>query len=177
MNFISTFEELNKLYEEAIPEVDKKPVEETVAEENSVEEACAKEALNEAADDEEIEIVDDEVPAEEAPVEEPVVEDEPRQLILECDKCGALVIKSEADVVTDEESGLVNVEDECQFCEETKGYKIVGVMVPYEVATEEDIHVDESLDKEAELSELLDISPNISLNLDGGENNDVDVLS
>ena len=129
MNFISTFDELNKLYEEAIPEVKEEPVEE----------ACAKEALTEAADDEEeIEIVDDEVPAEEAPVDEPVVEDEPRQLILECDKCGALVIKSEADVIADEESGLVNVEDKCQFCEETEGYKIVGVMLPYEVSEDEE---------------------------------------
>ena len=123
MNFISTFDELNKLYEEAIPEVKEGPVEE----------ACAKEALVEAAEDEEIEIVDDAEPTVE---EEPIVEDEPRQLILECDKCGALVIKAEADVVIDEESGLANVEDKCQFCEETEGYKIVGVMLPYETAEE-----------------------------------------
>ena len=131
MNFISTFDELNKLYEEVIPKADEKATEEATTEEKPVEEACTKEALTEAADDEEIEIIDDE-----APIEEPVVEDEPRQLILECDKCGALVVKSEADIVADEESGLVNVEDECQFCEETKGYKIVGVMLPYEAAEE-----------------------------------------
>lgn len=97
------------------------------------------EALTEAAEDEEIEIVDDEVAVEEVPAEEPAVEDEPRQVICECDKCGALVIKAEADIVVDEESDLVNVEDECQFCEEAKGFKIIGVVAPYEVADEEDV--------------------------------------
>lgn len=159
MNFISTFEELNKLYEEATPKAT-----EEVVEESAVEEACTKKALTEAAEDEEIEITDEETPVEAEPVEdsaeEPVVEDEPRQLILECDKCGALVIKSEADVVADEESGLVNVDDKCAFCEETAGYTIIGVVVPYEEAeVEEPVEegfVEETRD-EAPLNETLDL--------------------
>lgn len=107
-NFISTFDELNKLYEEV---------------------ESAK--LAEAAEDE---VAEEEIPVEEIPAEEPVVEDEPRQVICECDKCGALVIKDEADIVVDEETDLVNVEDECKFCEEKEGYKIVGSVVPYEAA-------------------------------------------
>lgn len=114
MNFISTFEELNKLYEEKAQEV---------------EEACTKEELTEAVEDEEIEIVADEEVAEEVPTEE--TEEEDRQVICECDKCGALVIRDEADVVVDEESDLVNVEDACEFCEETAGYRIIGVVAPY----------------------------------------------
>ena len=100
MNFISTFDELNKLYEEKT---------------ENVEEACAKEELVEAVEDEEIEIV----------------EDEPKQTIIECSKCGALVIVDEVEI--DEESDLVNVKDECKFCEEKEGYKIIGSVVPYEV--------------------------------------------
>lgn len=150
MNFISTFDELNKLYEEVIPEIEKKTVEE-----EPIEEACNKEALNEAADDEEIEIVNDEESAEEIPVEEPVADDEPKQFVLECDKCGALVIKDEADIVADEESDLVNIEDECQFCEEAKGYKIIGTMLPYELAknTEEAdiVEVDTAVTEDEEL--------------------------
>lgn len=121
-NFISTFDELNKLYEE----VD-----------------SAK--LTEAAEDEAVEdeIVEDEMSVEETSIEEPVVDEEPRQVICECDKCGALVIKDEADIVVDEETDLVNIEDECQFCEEAKGYKIVGVVAPYEVAEVEDEPVEE----------------------------------
>ena len=125
MNFISTFDELNKLYEEA----EAKKVEE-------------------AAEDE---VVEDEVPAE-----EPVIEEEPRQVICECDKCGALVIKDEADIVVDEESDLVNVEDECQFCEEAKGFKIIGVVAPYEVAEEfvDEEPVEESLNNSKLLKEI-----------------------
>lgn len=183
MNFISTFDELNKLYEEAPVVTTKradtlcavmfddqqmfagtrKECEDYLKDKKGpnvsrfkivdgadvpVVEACVKEALNEAAEDDEIEIVDDEIvdeaPVEEAPVEEPVVEDEPRQLICECDKCGALVIKDETDIVIDEETDLVNVEDECQFCEEAKGYKIIGVVAPYDVIEVEDDEIAEA---------------------------------
>jgi hypothetical protein len=128
-NFISTFDELNKLYEEA--DVKK------AKQDEKIEEAC-KEELTEAAEDEEIEIVDDEAAVAEIPAEEPAVEEELRQVICECDKCGALVIKDEADVVVDEETDLVNVEEECKFCEEAKGFKIIGVVAPYELAIDEE---------------------------------------
>ena len=141
MNFISTFDELSKLYEE----VDPNEVQEEV-----VAEACVKEELTEAAEEEEIEIVDDE-----APVEEPATEDEPRQLVLECDKCGALVVKSETDVVAAEDSDLVNVEEECQFCEESKGYRIVGIMLPYEVA---ETPIDEPVETEDFVEESVETS-------------------
>ena len=142
MNFISTFEELNKLYEEVIPEED------ISVEDAPIEEACVKEELTEAAD-EEIEIVDDETPIDEVPEEESVEDDEPKQVVIECTKCGALVIKSEADIVVDEESGLVNVEDKCAFCEETEGYKIIGTMIPYEDAEVEETEVSEVEDTES----------------------------
>lgn len=154
MNFISTFDELNKLYEEA----DIKKAEQ----DEKIEEACNEE-LAEAADEDVIEddFADEEgIPAEEAPAEEPVAEDEPRQVICECDKCGALVIKDEADIVVDEETDLVNVEDECQFCEEANGFKIVGVVVPYEAAAEaieepvEEEPVEESLHNSELLKEI-----------------------
>ena len=91
--------------------------------------------LTEAADDEDIEIVDEEVPEEDASVKDGAVdeqtEEEPRKLILECDSCGALVIKDESDIVTGGESETVNVEDECEFCEEAAGYSIIGVVAPY----------------------------------------------
>jgi hypothetical protein len=215
MNFISTFDELNKLYEEAYakeelteandmsfkrPEINKilarlKKVADAKGikvgldnmkdQTDLIKKHCSdseinmlrnaeladgtivnllSEELTEAAEDEEIEIVDDEATVEEIPVEEPAVEDEPRQLICECDKCGALVIKDEADIVADEESDLVNVEDECQFCEEAKGYKIIGVVAPYEVAeetaeVEEEEAVEESVEAPAETEEPVEEAP------------------
>lgn len=146
-NFISTFDELNKLYEEV--------------ETKKVEEACTEE-LTEAADEDilEDEVAENEIPEDGVPAEEPVVEEEPRRVICECDKCGALVIKDEADIVADEESDLVNVEDECQFCEEAKGFKVIGVVVPYEAVAEElpeEEPVDEeSAEESAELDEGID---------------------
>ena len=131
MNFISTFDELNKLYEEKT---------------EKVEESCTKEELNEAAEDEEIEIVDDESQVEEIPAEEPAVEEEPKQTIIECSKCGALVIVDE--VAADEESDLVNIDDECKFCEEKEGFKIVGSVVPYEAI--EEVVEDEPTEEPAE---------------------------
>ena len=88
-----------------------------------------------------------EVPADDEEIE--IIDDEPKQVICECDKCGALVIKAEADIIVDEETDLANVEDECQFCEEAKGFKIVGVVAPYEPvdATEAEADVVDELDE------------------------------
>lgn len=142
MNFISTFEELNKLYEEVVPEETQEKV---------VEEACAKDELTEATEAE-IDTVDEEDPIEDAAVGEPVEEEAPKQVVIECSKCGALVIKDEADIVADEESGFVNVEDKCAFCDEAEGYKIIGSLVPYESIdnSEVDETVEESLTEDVE---------------------------
>jgi hypothetical protein len=97
-----------------------------------------EERLTEGSDD--IFVKDDTV------VEIPIEDDEPKQVICECDKCGALVIMDEADIVVDEESDLVNVKDKCKFCEEKEGYKIVGYMIPYEAADEEASQAEEAAD-------------------------------
>ena len=162
MNFISAFNELEKLYEGVETEVEKEDPEET-SEETVAEEACIKEELTEAtedevAEDEEIEIVDDEEPVDEIPaeeyVEEPaeesIEEGEPKQVIIECDKCGALVIVDETDVKVDEETDLVNVDTECKFCEEKVGYKILGSMVPYEATESEEEPTEEAEEPAAE---------------------------
>jgi hypothetical protein len=189
-NFASIFDELTKLYEEA-PKVVNKKVDDLCAvmlddqqKYTGTREECENwlkdktgplasrfkivqgadvpviEALTEAAEDEEIEIVDDEAAVEEIPAEEPVAEEEPKQTIIECSKCGALVIVDE--VVVDEETDLVNVEDECKFCEEKEGYKIVGSVVPYEAAAEaepvedEAAEVEEPVEDEANEDDFLD---------------------
>ena len=134
-NFISTFEELNKLYEEAAKDNKKDKDLDDV-----VEAADVAEALTEAAEEVEIEIVEDnmsdgDASVDETPVEEPVeAETEPKQVIIECSKCGALVIVDEADIEVDEENELVNTDTACKFCEEKEGYTIVGTLLPYEVA-------------------------------------------
>lgn len=76
---------------------------------------------------------------------------EAKQLIIECANCGGLVIKADADVIIDEESGLANIKEVCQYCEETAGYKIVGIVVPYDAATEEE-ELEETTETEEELA-------------------------
>ena len=107
------------------------------------------ESLTEEADDEEeIIIVDDEEVVEEQPVEEVVAD---AQVVLECSKCGALVLKSEADVHVDESTDFANVEEECQYCEEAAGYRVIGSLAPYEVAEVEE--VEEEPAEEVEVAE------------------------
>lgn len=92
--------------------------------------------------------------------------EEPRQVICECDKCGALVIKSEADIAIDEGSDLVNIEDECQFCDEANGYRIVGVVAPYEAPA---VEAPEEPVGEEELEELLDFSVPVNVTANGND--------
>lgn len=146
MNFISTFEELDKLYE---GETKKKAV-------------CAKGCTKDTGSDIEEGVLGTALAvgagamagtalgnALSEDTEEDFAEEEaPRRVIIECDKCGALVIKAEAAIVADEESDLVNMEDACQYCEATEGYKILGTLVPYEadeVDSEEAEVVEEGL--------------------------------
>ena len=132
MNFISTFDELNKLYEEL-------PAEEAVKK--------ADKLVEEEIEDEEIEIVDDEAAA---------------QVVIECTKCGALAIKNKADIKSEDTSDVVNVDEACAFCEEQNGYKVIGSFIPSDPAEEpeeaEEIEVVEEglFDKKAKNVKFVD---------------------
>lgn len=168
MNFQTIFEELDRLYEEESAKVAAEEAAEEVLTEAAEEEATGEPIVEEepveevaAEDDEEIEIVDD-------------VE---AQLVLECTKCGGLVIKAEADVTMDEEAQLANIGDACQYCESEDGYKTIGTFSPYEAAEEEVVEdevVEEETAEEAndELVEegLLDVDMPISVDLQADGN-------
>jgi hypothetical protein len=146
MNFQTVLGELDKLYEELPAKVDKKDIEEV----EEVAEACEK-PLTEA-EDEEILIDDEPIKDDEEAVEDEVVEEAPKQLALECAKCGAIIIKAEADVAVDEETDLANVDEACQYCEESEGYKVIGELVMYDgpAVAEEEVVDDEAIDEVAE---------------------------
>lgn len=141
MNFQTILEELDKLYEELPAEdIAEKEIPEA-AEASEVTEECSKTLTEDADEDiviDEEPIVDDEVAAEEA------------QLVLECAKCGALVIKSDADIQVDDETDLVNLTDACQYCEETAGYRILGNFIAAEASEEAP---EEAADTEEEVVE------------------------
>lgn len=75
---------------------------------------------------------------EDSDVEIEIVEDETEQIVLECKKCGALMVIDETDLKNSEDSDLVNIDDECKFCSEKEGYTIMGSLVPYETEVEEE---------------------------------------
>ena len=164
---------LNSLTTEDVEEL-KQDIEDYYAKKSgaSVEESCEKEALEEATDDDVIEIEDDEIAEEEPATEEPNV-DAPKQVVLECSKCGALVIKDDASLAIDEDSDLVNVEDPCEYCEETAGYKIIGAVIPFEAALEvsgeEEVIEEEPVENKEELEELLDFD--VPINITANDNN------
>ena len=88
-------------------------------------------------------------PAFDEVTEDSATTEEPKQVILECSKCGALAIKDEADVVVDADTDLANVDEACQYCEEAEGYKIVGVVAPYESSSEEEAVEDDEIVEES----------------------------
>lgn len=141
MNLRSVFEELDHLYEANDSEVEdvEAPVDEVIADDTATEDA-----------DEEIVIED-----------EPEAEEEVR-LVLECTKCSGVSIKAEAEVTVDEEAGVANVDEACQYCEATEGYTIIGKLAQYDDASDE------------ELEELLDVK--LDARGFGGSGNNVSVL-
>ena len=149
MNFISAFDELGKLYESVDIDQLQEDIDEEVVEET--EEATIEEPIEEA---------------EEEVVNKPIV--------LECIKCGALVIKDESEVTIDEESDLANVGEECAYCEESEGFKAIGTFEPYVVETVDDEAVEEAEAAEDEIIEegIFDRKKKSSKNAAGSANND-----
>lgn len=107
-------------------------------------------AIEEAYDeDEDIDAVD-EASADEDAVEvaEEAAEeaaDSEAQFVLECSKCGGLIVKAAVECNVAEAESLINIGDTCQYCEAAEGYTILGTLVPYEEETEiEDDEADET---------------------------------
>ena len=78
----------------------------------------------------------DDVPADTDVETDAEAEVPAKQLVLECSKCGALVIKAEEDVTVDETTDLANTDEACTACEEAEGFKIVGELLPYAAVDE-----------------------------------------
>ena len=138
MNFLTALSELDRIHESSerariarsarLRERMLRESEEEITTNNSIN-------VESVEDDEEIEIVDD------------------SQLVLECNSCGGIIIKDEADVETDD-SDVANADEECQYCEKAKGYKVIGTFAPYS-STETDSDKDK-VDIEVEDDEALD---------------------
>lgn len=76
------------------------------------------------------------------------------KVILECEVCHSLIYKDKDEIKIDDESQLVNIDEECPYCFSTNGYKIVGQVAPFKEESEDDdveVEVDgEDVDIESE---------------------------
>lgn len=66
--------------------------------------------------------------------------------ILDCCVCHSKLYKNPEDVHIDEEGTLANIDEECPYCFSNDGYKVIGVVAPFE----EEINVEEENEIEDE---------------------------
>lgn len=138
MNFTETLLELDKLYNDLDSEdIDEGLIGSIINNSPVGKIASAVTSLGEDVDEEDIpldDIEDDEAQDEDIEVvdSEDENESEVKQLVIECSNCGSVFIKNADEVEVNEETDLANVGEVCGICEETKGYKILGELVPYE---------------------------------------------
>lgn len=100
------------------------------------------------------------------------------KVILQCEVCNSMIYKDPEDVIIDETSEIVNSDEECPYCANIEGYKVVGQVAPFsnEEPTEE---TEESTEEETEVTiddkEVEEESTNSSVNESKSINEDVDI--
>lgn len=139
MNLYSLLEELDRIYEE---EAQSDIIE---LEDEVIEIEDEEDDEDESSEDE---FVEEESAKDDHPVEEPV---EITDYVLECANCGAVCIKTNKDIKTEENVDLVNVGEACDFCEATTGYILRGGLVDapaFHQETTDELAVEESEESE-----------------------------
>lgn len=92
------------------------------------------------------------------------------KVILKCEVCQSLCYKNPEDVIIDEESDVVNVNDVCPICQSEEGFKIIGEVAKYcdhcheedEEEHDEDKHEDEEHEEVEEVEEKEEIEESLS---------------
>lgn len=76
------------------------------------------------------------------------------KVILHCPVCNSMVYKKLEDIVKDDVEELVNVGEECPYCYTSEGFKVIGIVSPFEgTEDEEDEQEDEKEDSSEEEKE------------------------
>ena len=71
------------------------------------------------------------------------------KVILHCPVCNSMVYKNLEDIVKDDVEELVNVGEECPYCYTSEGFKVIGIVSPFE-GTEEKEEDDSETTEETE---------------------------
>lgn len=60
------------------------------------------------------------------------------KVILHCPVCNSMIYKDLEDIVKDDLEELVNIGEECPYCYTSEGFKVIGIVSPFEEEQEED---------------------------------------
>lgn len=106
------------------------------------------------------------------------------KVILHCPVCNSMVYKKLEDIVKDDVEELVNVGEECPYCYTSEGFKVIGIVIPFEEGKDEEDekedekedsseeekvpeeHVDEELTEEFETVEVATEDQKVTLDAD-----------
>lgn len=106
------------------------------------------------------------------------------KVILHCPVCNSMVYKNLQDIVKDDVEELVNVGEECPYCYTSEGFKVIGIVSPFEEGKDEEDeqedekedsseeekvpeeHVDEELTEEFETVEVATEDQKVTLDAD-----------
>lgn len=75
------------------------------------------------------------------------------KVILHCPVCNSMIYKDLEDIVKDDVEELVNIGEECPYCYTSEGFKIIGIVSPFEETSEKEEQEDEEEDPAEEENE------------------------
>ena len=75
------------------------------------------------------------------------------KVILHCPVCNSMIYKDLEDIEKDDEEELVNVGEECPYCYTSEGFKIIGIVSPFQEESEEEPAEEETAEEETEVED------------------------
>lgn len=74
------------------------------------------------------------------------------KVILHCPVCNSMVYKNLEDIIKDDAEELVNVGEECPYCYTSDGFKVIGIVSPFEEGKDEEDNSETTEETEVEKS-------------------------
>lgn len=84
------------------------------------------------------------------------------KVILHCPVCNSMIYKDLEDIVKDDVEELVNIGEECPYCYTSEGFKVIGIVSPFEETSEEE----KELTEEFETVEVATKNQKVTLDAD-----------
>lgn len=100
-------------------------------------------------------LADPDTPAQDVIDPEAETEDELQdtyigKVILHCPVCNSMIYKDLEDIVKDDVEELVNIGEECPYCYTSEGFKVIGIVSPFEETSEKDEEQEDETEDTAE---------------------------